>query len=64
MMYRYGIIGFTKIGGGGYGPSSVAFSYREANINFDPVAPSFTVHPGLKEALELIEAGDPSEARS
>ena len=63
MMYRYGIIGFTKIGGGGYGGSSVAFSYREASINFDPLAPSFTVHPGLKEALELIEAGEPSQAR-
>jgi len=36
----------------------------ESNINFDPLAPSFTVHPGLKETLELIEAGDAGEARS
>jgi hypothetical protein len=60
MLYRYGIIGFTKIGGGGYGGSAVAFSYRDASINFDPAAPSFSVHPGLKEALELIEAGEPA----
>jgi hypothetical protein len=58
MMYRYGLIGFTKIGGGGYGGSAVAFSYRESNINFDPAAKYYTVHPGLK-TLELIEAGEP-----
>ena len=58
MLYRFGIIGFTKFGGGGYGGSSVAFAYKDAMINFDPGATAFTVHPGLKEALELIEAGE------
>lgn len=58
MLYRFGVIGFTKFGGSGYGGSSVAFSYRDEMINFDPGASMFTVHPGLKEALELIEAGE------
>jgi len=60
MLYRYGIIGFAKIGGGGYGGSAVAFSYRDQSINFDPAAPYFTVHAGLKEALEMVDAGEPS----
>jgi hypothetical protein len=61
VLFRYGIIGFGKIGGGG-GGSGVAFSYRDPNINFDPAAPYFRVHPGLKESLELIDVGD--EGRS
>jgi hypothetical protein len=58
MLYRFGIVGFTKFGGSGYGGSSVAFSYRDERVNFDPGASNFTVHAGLKEALELIEAGE------
>ncbi|NUT57198.1 MAG: hypothetical protein HOQ03_14635, partial [Thermoleophilia bacterium] len=59
VLYRYGIVGFAKIGGGGFGGSTVAFSHRDSTVNFDPAAPYFTVHAGLKEALELIEAGEP-----
>jgi hypothetical protein len=58
VMYRYGIIGFTKIGGSGYGGSAVAFSYRDASITFDPAAKAFRVHPDLKEGLELVEASE------
>jgi hypothetical protein len=58
LLYRFSIIGFTKIGGAGYGGSAVAFKYRSPDINFDPAAPVFTVHPGLKEALELIESSE------
>jgi hypothetical protein len=58
MLYSFGIVGFTKVGGSGYGGSSVAFSFRDERINFDPGASTFTVHPGLKEALELIEAAE------
>jgi hypothetical protein len=57
-LYRYGIVGFTKIGGGGYGGSAVAFAYKDATISFDPAAKAFTVHPGLKEALELVESSE------
>jgi len=59
VLYRYGIIGFAKIGGSGYGGTAVAFSYRDPSVNFDPAAPWYTVHAGLKESLELIEAGEP-----
>jgi hypothetical protein len=58
LLYRFSVIGFSKIGGGGYGGSAVAFRYKSPTVNFDPAAPSFSVHLGLKEALELVEAGD------
>jgi hypothetical protein len=58
LLYRFSIIGFTKIGGGGYGGSAVAFRYRSPTVSFDPAAPYFSVHLGLKEALELVEAGE------
>ncbi len=58
LLYRFSIVGFTKIGGAGYGGSDVAFRYKNPGISFDPAATSLTVHPGLKEALELVETGD------
>ena len=58
LMYRFSIIGFTKIGGGGYGGSAVAFRYRSPAVSFDPAALQFSVHLGLKDALELVEAGE------
>jgi hypothetical protein len=58
LLYRFSIIGFTKIGGAGYGGSAVAFRYRDPTVNFDPAAPYYNVHPGLKEALELVDAGE------
>ncbi len=54
VLYRYGIIGFDKVGGGG-GGTATAFSYKE-NINFDSAARYFRTHVGLKEALELVES--------
>jgi energy-coupling factor transporter ATP-binding protein EcfA2 len=60
LLYRFSIIGFTKIGGAGYGGSAVAFRYKNPSMSFDPGASSLTVHPGLKEALELVEAGEDS----
>jgi energy-coupling factor transporter ATP-binding protein EcfA2 len=58
MLYQFSVIGFTKIGGGGYGGSATAFRYRSPTVSFDPAAPYFNVHLGLKEALELVEAGE------
>lgn len=58
LLHRFSIIGFTKLGGGGYGGSAVAFRYKSPTVNFDPATPHFSVHLGLKEALELVEAGE------
>lgn len=58
LLYRFSIVGFTKIGGGGYGGSAVTFRYKSPAVSFDPGAPYFNVHLGLKEALELVEAGE------
>jgi hypothetical protein len=55
LMYRFSIIGFAKYGGGGHGGSGVAFAYKDPEVGFDPVSRTFSVHPGLKEALELVD---------
>lgn len=57
-LFRFSVVGFTKTGGGGYGGSAVAFRYRDSRLSFDPSARTLHVHPGLKEALELVEAGE------
>lgn len=54
LLCRFSMIGFSKVGGGGYGGSEVAFRYRDPSVSFDHFARWFTVHPGLKEALELV----------
>jgi hypothetical protein len=58
LLYGFSVIGFTKIGGAGYGGSATAFRYKSPTISFDPAASSLAVHLGLKEALELVESGD------
>jgi hypothetical protein len=58
VLYQFSVIGFTKAGGGGYGGSAVTFRYQEPSIAFDPGAKVLRVHLGLKEALDLVEAGD------
>lgn len=58
VLYDFSIIGFTKAGGSGYGGSAVAFRYQEAAVSFDPSARGLRVHAGLKEALDLVEAGE------
>lgn len=58
LLYRFSVLGFVKIGGAGYGGSATAFRYKSPSISFDPAATSLAVHPGLKEALELVESGE------
>lgn len=58
LLYRFSVIGFAKIGGAGFGGSAIAFRYKDPSVNFDPAARTFTVHAGLKEALELVESGE------
>jgi len=60
LLYGFSVVGFTKLGGAGYGGSAIAFRYRDPSVNFDPAAPYYNVHPGLKEALELVDAGEES----
>jgi hypothetical protein len=54
-LYGFGIIGFGRIGGGGLGGTDEYWRYRDPNVAFDPEAPYFKVHPGLKEHLDLKE---------
>jgi hypothetical protein len=58
LLYRFSVLGFVKIGGAGYGGSANAFRYKSPSISFDPAASTLVVHPGLKEALELVESGE------
>ena len=54
-LYRFGVIGFARFGGGGLGGTDEYWAYRDAEITFDPQAPYFKVHLGLKENLDLKE---------
>jgi hypothetical protein len=55
LLYRFGIIGFVKKGGGGRGGSEVAWQYRDPKQKFDAGARNFRVHWSLKEYLDLVE---------
>lgn len=54
-LYRFGIIGFARRGGLGRGGTEEYWSYRDPEVAFDPDAPYFKVHLGLKENLDLRE---------
>jgi hypothetical protein len=55
-LYRYSIIGFERaVGGAGLVEH---FRYQDEAVRFNPEARGFLVHRGLKEALELREAGE------
>lgn len=59
MFYRYSIVGFQRIGRGGTGAGYYEhFRYMDESIRFDAKSPSFLVHRGLREALELLEQKD------
>lgn len=55
ILYDFSVIGFYKVGGGGYGGSTYCFNYIDLNIKFNPKATKFKIHSGFKEYLELIE---------
>ncbi len=57
LLYRYSIIGIERAPGavGAYHH----FRYVDETVRFDANAHSFMVHRGLKEALELADAGEP-----
>jgi hypothetical protein len=54
-LYRFGVIGFARYGGSGRGGTQEYWSFRDGTITFDPHAPYFKVHQGLKETLDLKE---------
>lgn len=54
-LYRFGIIGFSRLGGRGSGGSGLVWSYQNPDTDLDTKAKYYAVHPGLKENLELRE---------
>src|SRR5438034_5838532 len=57
--YRYSIVGFERDAGAA--GLEIHFRYLDETIRFNPKSNSFMVHRGLKEALELRDAGDAIE---
>jgi len=57
--YRYSIVGFERAAGAA--GLEIHFRYLDETIRFNPKSNSFMVHRGLKEALELRDAGDAIE---
>jgi hypothetical protein len=53
-LFEFSVIGYLKSGGGG-GGSKYVWRYLDARARFDAAADSFRVHPGFKEALDLIQ---------
>jgi hypothetical protein len=53
LLYRFSVIGCEKRSG--YGGSSWSYQYENPDIGFDPSAPRFKVHIGLKEYARLKE---------
>lgn len=54
-LYRFGVIGFARRGGRGKGGTIEYWAYVNTDVTFDPDAPYFKVHQGLKENLDLKE---------
>jgi hypothetical protein len=53
-LFEFSVIGYLKSGGGG-GGSTYVRRYRDARARFDPSAELYRVHPGFKEALDLVQ---------
>lgn len=54
-LYQFGVVGFGRRGGSGRGGTDEYWSFRDPDVTFDPRAPFFKVHLGLKENLDLKE---------
>ena len=53
-LFEFSVIGYLKSGGGG-GGSKYVWRYLDARARFDAAAETYRVHPGFKEALDLIQ---------
>lgn len=52
-LFSFSIISYLKPGGRG-GGSEYVWRYKDSRARFDPLAVSYRVHPGFKEALGLV----------
>jgi hypothetical protein len=53
-LFEFSVIGYLKSGGGG-GGSKYVWRYLDSRARFDPAAELYRVHPGFKEALDLVQ---------
>ena len=51
--FEFSIIGFYRVGGGGYGGSEYVYKYKDEKVAFDIQAEKLRVHPALMEYLQL-----------
>lgn len=52
-LFEFSIIGFYRVGGGGYGGSEYSYKYNDEKATFDIQAEKLRVHPALMEYLQL-----------
>jgi hypothetical protein len=55
-LFEFSVVGYLKSGGQG-GGSEYVWRYRDPLARFDPAADTFRIHPGFKEALDLVRPG-------
>lgn len=54
-LFEFSVVGYLKPGGRG-GGSEYVWRYLDPRARFNPVADTYRVHPGFKEALDLTRA--------
>ncbi|MEW1612304.1 MULTISPECIES: hypothetical protein [unclassified Streptomyces] len=52
-LFEFSVVGYLKPGGRG-GGSEYVWRYRDPRARFNAASESFRVHPGFKEALDLL----------
>jgi len=52
-LFEFSVIGFYRVGGGGYGGSEYSYKYYDEKTTFDIQAEKLRIHPGLMEYLQL-----------
>ncbi len=52
-LFEFSIIGFYRVGGGGYGGSEYLYKYIDEKVTFDIQAEKLRIHPALMEYLQL-----------
>ena len=53
LLFEFSIIGFYRVGGGGYGGSEYSYKYKDEKTTFDIQAEKLRIHPALMEYLQL-----------
>ena len=52
-LFEFSIIGFYRVGGGGYGGSEYSYKYKDEKATFDIQADKLRIHSALMEYLQL-----------